>query len=1374
MSEKSTLGIELLSHDERNVIEVMSFCFRAVSIAELVQLLNEAKIKNSSGNAFKRNDVENIITQFQHKQYVQCVAKSNYQPQPQYLIDLRRSFSSNKSHHKHFLLAFSQVYKLNQTYSYWFTDNTILNSFAYLNQVLLIGDDTQVMESTAKIRQIQRIMDGGSYSAMLITQIGEVLRNALVLGTIKRLDVNWVTDSMLSYSEFQFFLGTGDADLFSAIENSGLTSAILDIHRASMLFLRGKFDALLELNKRSNLVYIKGFALWVKHLRGENVEKELDQLLQMQATAIKSKHEYFLQSSAVYWQMPFSLIHDKSKLVKANKYLKDYNLRTTVHPLRFYTTCIKNLNDPSGGDAFYTEMYGLSNQYFFSMWSTLMHGLCAYWMKISPEKYKQANLEKSYEEAAKCGSKYLQSEIADLLGKMFELDEYSSIAEKLQKEMGIRRSIADLYSPPSEWELKLNLLAEFAGKAGRRTSADSEERLVWLINENGSEITPVIQKQLKSGSWSKGRAAVLSKLKDRIVDCITEYDEPVLAYLKIASEYYRPQYYWEPEAITALVGHPLLFMERAPEVPIELDSEAIELIVEETKGKCTFSFSHDITEDLTLVKYGTNRYRLIVAGEGIRNISRIIGKGLSVPKDAKPRVLETLKQLSGSIKINSPLIGAQTGAELVKASAHIFVHMLPIGSGIKADVYVKPLDPEPPYLRPAEGLKKITGHYDGRHIWTERDFAAERESVQALMELCPIFGSQAEEDNSALFADPAECLQVLSEFRDAGDKITIEWPRGQKFTIKSRLSLENFSIRVKKQNNWFDLQGDVSVDDEQVFSLVKMMELLDTAKNRFVEIEPGVFIELEKHFIRQLEYLKTVADVGSKQIKLHPLAALSNASLFDSAGSFTSDSEWKDFIANIKKTENSEYTLPKGLQAELRPYQIEGYQWLRKMVDWGTGACLADDMGLGKTLQCIALLLSRMGDGPSMVVAPTSVCPNWINEIEKFAPGLIPILFGSTDRKNTVETIDSGCVLIVSYGLLATEAELLASRTWNVFILDEAHAIKNMATKRSQVAMSINAQFRIAATGTPLQNHMGELWNLFQFLNPGLLGSQQAFNERFVMPIEKSNNEIARRSLKDLIKPFILRRTKNQVLHDLPEKTEITISVDLSPQERTFYEALRLKALEEIQKLDNTANAGEKQLRVLAEIMKLRMACCHSTLANKDIIIDSSKLARFEELVDHLIENGHKALVFSQFIGHLSLMRQMLDRKSIRYEYLDGSTSQKEREDRISKFQKGSADLFLISLKAGGVGLNLTAADYVIHMDPWWNPAVEDQASDRAHRIGQTKPVTIYRLVTKDTIEDKIVDLHRSKRDLADSLLEGTEAAAKVTADELIGLLKEL
>jgi SNF2 family DNA or RNA helicase len=372
-----------------------------------------------------------------------------------------------------------------------------------------------------------------------------------------------------------------------------------------------------------------------------------------------------------------------------------------------------------------------------------------------------------------------------------------------------------------------------------------------------------------------------------------------------------------------------------------------------------------------------------------------------------------------------------------------------------------------------------------------------------------------------------------------------------------------------------------------------------------------------------------------------------------------------------------------------------------------------------------------------------------------------------------VESLEAGALLVVSYGLLATEAELLSSRSWNVMILDEAHAIKNTGTKRSQVAMSIDAQFKIAATGTPLQNHMGELWNLFQFLNPGLLGSQQSFNDRFIVPIERANSEVARRSLKDLIKPFILRRTKNQVLDELPDKTEITLAIDLSDEERTFYEALRVKALDDLQNIDKATNPGEKQLRVLAEIMKLRRACCHSSLANKNINLDSSKLQRFEELVDNLIENGHKALVFSQFVDHLAIIKQLLTKKGIEFEYLDGSTPLKEREESIRRFQAGSTDLFLISLKAGGVGLNLTAADYVIHMDPWWNPAVEDQASDRAHRIGQTKPVTIYRLVTKDTIEERIVELHKNKRDLADSLLEGTEGAARVTADELVNLLKQ-
>jgi SNF2 family DNA or RNA helicase len=295
---------------------------------------------------------------------------------------------------------------------------------------------------------------------------------------------------------------------------------------------------------------------------------------------------------------------------------------------------------------------------------------------------------------------------------------------------------------------------------------------------------------------------------------------------------------------------------------------------------------------------------------------------------------------------------------------------------------------------------------------------------------------------------------------------------------------------------------------------------------------------------------------------------------------------------------------------------------------------------------------------------------------------------------------------------------------------------------------------------------------VFRFINPGLLGSVKQFNVKFAAPIEKSQDKKARARLKKLIQPFILRRTKNQVLEELPSRTEVTIKVEMSEREATFYEALRRSALETLAGIGKVEGKGEQHLKILAELMRLRRACCNPRLVLPESPIPSSKLEAFAEIVTELRENRHKALVFSQFVGHLELIRNYVEEQGIPYQYLDGSTPPAERRERMEAFQSGVGDLFLISLKAGGVGLNLTAADYVIHMDPWWNPAVEDQASDRAHRIGQQRPVTIYRLVTKGTIEEKIVSLHQQKRGLADSLLDETDLSGRISAEELLQLLR--
>ncbi|MDA1232501.1 MAG: DEAD/DEAH box helicase, partial [Planctomycetota bacterium] len=483
------------------------------------------------------------------------------------------------------------------------------------------------------------------------------------------------------------------------------------------------------------------------------------------------------------------------------------------------------------------------------------------------------------------------------------------------------------------------------------------------------------------------------------------------------------------------------------------------------------------------------------------------------------------------------------------------------------------------------------------------------------------------------------------------------------------------------------------------------------------------------------------------------------------------DEHWKECVQRMRSAADVQPTLPSTLRTELRDYQYEGFNWLARLAAWGVGGCLADDMGLGKTIQALTLLLHRASGGPALVIAPTSVGFNWQNEAARFAPTLKTRLFGTGNRDAAFENLGPRDVVIASYGMLHTEVERFQAQSWHTIILDEAQAIKNTATRRSQAAMGLEADFRLIMTGTPLENHLGELWNLFQFINPGLLGSLEVFQRRFAIPIERDHCAESRRRLKKLVQPFLLRRTKTQVLAELPSRTEQTLMVEMSKEEAAFYEALRIRAVEKL--ADTTNTGGAQHLKILAEIMRLRRACCHPKLAMEDCGLPSAKLALFSETIDELLENHHKALVFSQFVDHLTILREELDRKKISYQYLDGSTPAAERKKRVEAFQSGEGDVFLISLKAGGLGLNLTAADYVLHMDPWWNPAVEDQASDRAHRMGQLRPVTIYRFITSGTIEERISAMHASKRDLADSLLEGTDVSGKLTAEQLLTLIRD-
>jgi SNF2 family DNA or RNA helicase len=608
-------------------------------------------------------------------------------------------------------------------------------------------------------------------------------------------------------------------------------------------------------------------------------------------------------------------------------------------------------------------------------------------------------------------------------------------------------------------------------------------------------------------------------------------------------------------------------------------------------------------------------------------------------------------------------------------------------------------------------------------------------------------------------------LQPLIE----AEKLTLHWPTGglKAFRVVGEVGWPQLRLNVRKDRDWFAASGALQVDDGLTVDVLQLLEWLENSTSRFMALEDGQFLALTDELRRRLGDLAAYAEKGKDKLRFPPIRAAILEDL-DETANVKTDRHWKNWVQRIRESGTYVAELPSTLQAELRDYQVEGYHWLCRLAHWGAGACLADDMGLGKTIQALALLLHRSAGGPALVVAPTSVMFNWQHEARRFAPALHFSIFGPGDRAAFFDDLGPHEVVVCSYGLLSNEAERLQSQHWHTVILDEAQAIKNMTTQRSQAVMGLAADFRLIMTGTPLENHLGELWNLFQFINPGLLGTYEIFQWRFATPIERDRDRDTRRRLQRLVQPFMLRRTKAQVLEELPSRTEVTLQVELSREEAAFYEALRQRAL---QKLEDVK--GPQHLQMLAEIMRLRRACCHPRLALEDSPLSSSKLKMFEETIDELLENKHKVLVFSQFVDHLTILRQALEHKGVSYQYLDGSTPARARDQRVAAFQAGEGDVFLISLRAGGIGLNLTAADYVIHMDPWWNPAVEDQASDRAHRLGQQRPVTIYRLVTQGTIEERIVELHHAKRDLADSLLEGADISSKLSAEELLQLIRE-
>ncbi|MCK5763933.1 MAG: DEAD/DEAH box helicase, partial [Clostridiales bacterium] len=535
-----------------------------------------------------------------------------------------------------------------------------------------------------------------------------------------------------------------------------------------------------------------------------------------------------------------------------------------------------------------------------------------------------------------------------------------------------------------------------------------------------------------------------------------------------------------------------------------------------------------------------------------------------------------------------------------------------------------------------------------------------------------------------------------------------KWWKNKSESLKMSITVGNNLIRRVDFDSIVDFNADLFLGGEKIeaFELKKLLsetEGLAFIKGKWVEVDYKKLNETLKAYEKAQKILNnsqlSIIEAMRFQINIEKTLNVPK-DIFEIE---VTNGEWIDSVVTklIKPEEIQSIDCGSGFTGTLRDYQEKGLNWLYFMKNLGLGACLADDMGLGKTVQALAVILEHAQNGPTLVVAPSSVCMNWISESAKFAPSLNPLFFGDGNRKKTLKKLKAFDILITSYGLLLSEEEILSELHWSTIVLDEAQFIKNYKAKRTKAAFSLKGDYKIITTGTPVENHLSELWTLFCFINPGLLGTQSEFSAKFAIPIEKEGDKNVRTSLKKVIQPFLLRRNKTDVLDELPPKTEINLSIEFSEQERAFYEALRRKSVAAINDIKEGAK-GAVHLQVLAELTKLRQACCNPSLISANCGIESSKLKMFENILNELSENKHKALVFSQFVGHLKILQSFCDENNIKYQYLDGSTPLKKRQQYVDAFQAGEGDLFLISLKAGGTGLNLTAADYVIHMDPWW------------------------------------------------------------------------
>lgn len=650
----------------------------------------------------------------------------------------------------------------------------------------------------------------------------------------------------------------------------------------------------------------------------------------------------------------------------------------------------------------------------------------------------------------------------------------------------------------------------------------------------------------------------------------------------------------------------------------------------------------------------------------------------------------------------------------------------------------------------------------------ERDIAFEKRMLKVLREMgMTIESGQAVLDRSDLFSWINAHRKRLEEERIS----IVQSEENQQTYFLGTFSID-VSIVDNEDSDWFDVKIKVTFGQYEI-PFLRLKKHILQKKKEFLLPNGEVAIIPDSWFADYSELLQMVENDHTQGVRLKKHHLFLVDSLGHEKLASVVMSRRLEKLKDFERIGN--YELPKGFLGELRTYQKSGYDWLRFLNEYNLGGCLADDMGLGKTVQTLALLMAQQEAGavsPSLLVMPVSLLYNWASEAERFTPSLRVLIYTGTNREKNTENFKNFDLILTSYGIVRLDTDLLRTFRFHYVILDESQAIKNPSSMTTQSVMQLDSKHKLILTGTPLENSALDLWSQMSFVNPGLLGSKAFFQKTYLNPIEKSGDEEASRRLYMTIKPFILRRHKSQVARFLPEKTESIHFSAMTDEQSDLYEETKSKFRNLILKHIDSEGISKSQIVLLQGLSQLRQIANHPKMIDEDYEADAGKFRDVFHKMETAISENHKILVFSSFVKHLTLFREKFKRRNIPYAYLDGSTI--KRAEEVQRFQENTdVKVFLISIKAGGVGLNLTSADYVFILDPWWNPAVEAQAIDRAHRIGQEKSVFIYKFITKNTVEEKILLLQNKKKALANELITTEEGFVKSLTKEDVMVLME-